>query len=99
MNVRVEMHGVLGPCHGGRKASFDLDLHDRVTAGELVRILAQQCGEPFCGAIESSETRLPRHIRMFSDGKMLSTLEQPLAAACARSTRVNIVVLSPMMGG
>jgi hypothetical protein len=99
MNVRVEMYGMLRRRDGGCKASFDLALHDGVTAGELVRILAERCGAPLCDAIESSDTRLPRHIRMFSDGEMLSAFEQPLAAERARETRVNIVVLSPMMGG
>jgi hypothetical protein len=92
------MHGVLG-LDPGREASFDLALNDTATAGELVHILAEHCGAPFRDAIESSDTRLPRHIRMFSDGEMLSTLEQPLAAACRRAASVNVVVLSPMMGG
>ena len=99
MNVRVKMHGVLDRGDPGQKASFDLALRDDVTAGELVHILAERCGAPFCDAIQSSDTRLPRHIRMFSDGEMLSTLEQPLVAACTRRASVNIVVLSPMMGG
>ena len=99
MNVRVKMHGVLGRRILGRKASFDLNLHDDVTVGDLVRILAEHCGAPFCDAIESSDIRLPRHIRMFSDGEMLATLEEPLVATCSPRASVNVVVLSPMMGG
>ena len=30
---------------------------------------------------------------------MLSTLEQPLVTACAQGATVNVVVMSPMMGG
>ena len=99
MNVSVKMHGVLGRWVSGQKASLDLTLGEGVTAGDLLRILAEHCGAPFCDAIESSDTRLPRHIRIFSDGEMLSTLEQPLATSCTPGANVNVVVLSPMMGG
>lgn len=99
MNVKVKMHGVLVRAGPGQNASFDLALDEGATAGELVQILAALCGEPFCEAIESSDTRLPRHIRMFSEGRMLSTLQQPLVGAHAPGASVNIVVLTPMMGG
>jgi hypothetical protein len=99
MKVRVEMHGVLGRCDRSRKTRFDLALHDGVTAGDLLRILTRQRGSPFCDALKVSDARLPRHIRMFSDGQMLSTLEQPLVSTDSQNPRVNIVVLSPMMGG
>jgi hypothetical protein len=99
MNVRVKMHGVLGRWDPGRKASFELALREGVTAGDLLRILADSCGAPFRDAIESSDTRLPRHIRMFSDGEMLSTLEQPLIKTPAPDASVSVVVLCPMMGG
>ena len=63
MNVRVKMHGVLGRCAPGQKADFDLALQDGGTAGDLLRVLAEYCGAPFCDAIESTDPRLPRHIR------------------------------------
>lgn len=99
MDVSVNMHGVLGRTSPGEAASFNLALHEGATAGELIRLLAKRCGAPFSDAVDSSDSRLPRHIRMFSDGKMLLTFEQPLVAACAQAARVNIVVLTPMMGG
>ena len=99
MNVRVKLHGVLGRFMPDQKASFDLTLQDGVTAGDLVRILAETCGPPFQDAIDWDEARLPRHIRVFSDGEMMSTLEQPLVTDQTRGASVNVVVLTPMMGG
>jgi len=99
MNVRVELHGVLGPREPGRETGFDLSLQRDVTAGDLLRELAPRCGAPLREAIESSDARLPRHIRMFSNGEMLSTLEQPLVPTLAQGASVTVVLLSPMMGG
>lgn len=99
MNVRVKLHGVLTGWNPGHEASFELALHPSVTAGDLLRIIAEHCGGPLCDAIESSDTRFPGHIRMFSDGEMLWTLEQPLVTTSARDANVNVVLLSPMMGG
>jgi hypothetical protein len=99
MNVSVKMHGVLGRGGPSRASSFELALHDGATAGELMEILAEQCGPPFSDAVETSDARFPPHIRMFADGEMLSALGQPLVAACGRRASVSIVVLSPMMGG
>jgi hypothetical protein len=99
MNVRVKMHGVLGRHDRGRETGFDLALADDVTAGDLLRALAERCGAPFRDAVESSDSRFPRHIRMFADGEMLSRFEQPLVTASASGPSVTVVLLSPMMGG
>jgi hypothetical protein len=79
--------------------SFDLELRDGVTAGDLLRALASRCGAPFRQAPESSDSRLPRHIRMFADGEMLVTREQTLAPAAGLANGVTVVLLTPMMGG
>jgi hypothetical protein len=74
MRVTVKLLGVLAPEDRRRLGtSFDLELRDGVTAGELLRALARRCEAPFRQAIESSDARLPRHIRMFADGEMLVT--------------------------
>ena len=99
MNIRVRIHGVLGRRDPQQKTGFDLALPIGATAAELMHFLAEHCGSPFTEALESSDIRIPRHIRVFSDGEMLSTLEQPLVTACAQGATVNVVVMSPMMGG
>ncbi len=76
MRVTIKLLGVLAPENRRRQGrSFDLELRDGVTAGELLRSLARRCGAPFRQAIESPDSRLPRHIRMFADGEMLVTRE------------------------
>lgn len=96
MRVTVDLLGVLG---GRRRAgrALDLELPEGLTAGELLRRLADRCGAPFREAVESPDPRLPRHIRMFADGEMVSRREQVLAAAGAG--RVTVVLLTPMVGG
>jgi hypothetical protein len=100
MRVTVKLLGVLGP--GDRRRlgrPFDLELRDGVTAGELLIALAKRCGAPFRQAIESPDSRLPRHIRMFVDGEMLVTREQTLAPEGGLADGVTVVLLTPMMGG
>ena len=100
MRVTIKLLGVLAPDDRRRLGrSFDLELRDGVTAGELLRSLARRCGAPFRQAIESPDSRLPRHIRMFADGEMLVTREQTLASANGLSDGVTVVLLTPMMGG
>ena len=100
MRVTVKLLGVLGPRERGRGGrSLDLVLGDNVTAGDLLRALADRFGPPFRAASESSDARLPRHIRMFAGGEMLVRREQTLAPAHAVSDGVTVVLLSPMMGG
>lgn len=99
MKVRVKMLGVLGRRNPGQEPAFELALHGNVTAGDLLRVLAERCGSPFRDVIESPDVRLPSHIRMFSDGEMLATMEQPLIAKCVAGASVTVVFLSPMMGG
>jgi len=100
MRVTVKLLGVLGPRdRGWSGGSFDLTLREDVTAGGLLRALAERCGAPFRDAIESSDGRLPRHIRMFAGSEMLVEREQALAPAGVGADGVTVVLLTPMMGG
>jgi hypothetical protein len=100
MRVNVKLLGVLAPEARRRLGrSFDLDLHEDVTAGELLGVLAKRCGAPFCDAVRSSDPRLPRHIRLFAEGEMLTTREQTLAPENGFSHGITVVLLTPMMGG
>jgi molybdopterin converting factor small subunit len=99
MRVTVKLLGVLAPADRRRLESLDFELRDGVTAGELLRALSKRCGAPFRQALESSDPRLPRHIRMFADGEMLTSREQALAPADRLADGVTVVLLTPMMGG
>ena len=103
MKVHVKLHGVLGPCDDARtRRCFDLVMRDGVTAGDLLRVLADRCGAPFREALASPDDRLPRHIRMFVAGELLTTREQPLLPGVppdAPGSGVTVVLLTPMMGG
>jgi hypothetical protein len=100
MRVTVKLLGVLGSRDRGRSGRcFDLTLSDDVTAGDLLRALADRCGAPFRDAVESPDGRLPRHIRMFAGSEMLVEREQALATASAGAGGVTVVLLTPMMGG
>jgi hypothetical protein len=76
-------------------------------AGDLLRALADRCGEPFRRALDSDDSRLPRHLRLFVDGEMLVTRDQPLlpenvpvnVPVNGSEAGVTVVVLTPMMGG
>ena len=98
MRVTVRLSGVLGPADPGRR-SFELELREAATAGEVLRALAGLRGAPFRQALASRDVRLPRHIRMFANGEMLTTREQRLAPAGRLSDGVTVVLLTPMMGG
>lgn len=100
VQVTVKLCGVLAPedrRNLGR--SFDLELRDDVTAGELLRDLAARCGATFRQALESPDSRLPRHIRMFANGEMLVSRDQTLNSARGPDAGVTVVLLAPMMGG
>ncbi len=99
MDVTVKLQGVEAPRDPNHASGISLALRDGATAGDLMGQLAARFGAPFCEALDDSNARLPRHIRVFCDGQMLASLEQPLVETGARSTRVSVVVLSPMMGG
>lgn len=99
MNVRVKMYGVLGRRDPAHESGMELALPDTVTTRGLLGALADRCGAPFHDVIDSLDSRLPRHIRIFCDGEMLATLEQPLVAKCVPGASVTVVLLSPMMGG
>ena len=100
MQVDVKLHGVVHPKNGSEAGGcFRIELRDGVSAGELLRALAERCGDPFRRALGSTDARLPRHIRMFVDGEMLVTLDQPLGSASGVNAGVTVVVLTPMMGG
>lgn len=100
MRVAVRLLGVLAPRDCRREdRSFALELDDGVTAGDVLRTLAARFGAPFRQALESPDSRLPRHIRMFADGEMLVTRDQPLAPASRLARGVTVVLLTPMMGG
>jgi hypothetical protein len=77
-------------------------MRDGVTAGDLLRALADRCGAPFREALASPDDRLPRHIRVFADGELLTTREQPLLPRVppgASGSGVTVVLLTPMIGG
>jgi hypothetical protein len=74
-------------------------MHGNVTARDLLHVLAERFGAPFRDIVELSDIRLPRHIRVFSNGEMLATMEQPLIAKRIAGASVTVVLLSPMMGG
>lgn len=100
MRVTVKLLGVLAPEDRRRLGgSLDLELHDGVTAGELLRDLAARCAGPFRQALESADSRLPRQVRMFADGEMLVSRDQALATGKALRDGVTVVLLTPMMGG
>jgi hypothetical protein len=100
MRVTVKLLGVLGSEDRRRPSrSIDLELREGVTVGELLRALARRCGAPFRQAVESPDSRLPRHIRMFADGEMLVSRDQTLVRAGGFSDAVTVVLLTPMMGG
>lgn len=103
MKVRVKLFGVLGSRDRARTGRcFDLVLRDNVTAGDVLRALADRCGSPFHEALASPDDRLPRHIRMFADSELLTTREQrllPHVAQGAPGGGVTVVLLTPMMGG
>jgi hypothetical protein len=101
MQVDVKLHGATRPRDGSNAAGrpFRIDLCDGVSARDLLRALADRCGDPFRRALGVTDTRLPRHIRIFANGEMLVTLDQPLASSDEVDAGVTVVVLSPMMGG
>lgn len=102
MRVQVKLHGVLSPAtrgRPGRPASFDWQLAETSTAGDLLSALADRCEGAFREALESPDERLPRHIRMFADGELLTSRRQALVLAGEGASGVTVVLLSPMMGG
>jgi hypothetical protein len=100
MNVRVKLHGGVRSCETNpTRGSFGLALRAEANAGDLLRALAERCGEPFRRALDSDDSRLPRHLRLFVNGEMLVTREQPVVPADGSNTGVTVVVLTPMMGG
>jgi hypothetical protein len=100
VQVKVKLLGVLAPEDRRRLGRpLDLELGDDVTAGELLRHLAARCGATFRQAIESPDSRLPRHIRMFANGEMLVSRDQALASGRSLGDGVTVVLLTPMMGG
>lgn len=100
MQVTVKLHGALGP--GGRgpvPGPFDFALPEHATAGDLMRELALRVGKPFGQALASPDARLPRSLRIFADGEMVLTRDQPLAPPGASHAGVTVVVMSPVAGG
>lgn len=99
MRITVKLLGVLRPAGGRAQEPLDLVLRDDVTVGELLAALADRLGRPFRALVESSDGRLPRHVRMFAGSEMLVARDQTIASAAGRSGAVTVVLLSPMMGG
>lgn len=100
MNVHVKLYGGTHGCEANpARRSFGLDLQAGGNAGDLLHALADRCGEPFRGALDSDDSRLPRHLRLFVDGEMLVTRDQPLVPANGSDAGITVVVLTPMMGG
>lgn len=100
MQVAVKLHGALRRSPGDPASGrFDLSLREGSTAGELMRELAERVGKPFSEALASSDPRLPRSLRMFVDGEMIVTRDQPLAAPGASHAGVTVVLMTPVAGG
>ncbi len=100
MRVRVKLHGGVRSCEmDPARSSFGLTLRNGGNAGDLLHALAERCGDPFRRALDSTDERLPRHLRLFVDGEMLVTLDQPVVPANGSDAGVTVVVLTPMMGG
>lgn len=100
MRVQIKLRGVLSRAAGpGPADTFDLLVPEKTTAGDLLATLAERWGGPFGQALASSDRRLPRHIRMFADGEMLTHREQALTRPGAPVRGVTVVLLTPMMGG
>jgi hypothetical protein len=100
MRVTVKLLGVLAPEDRRRVGgALQLELREGVTAGELLRDLAGRCGASFRQAIESTDSRLPRHVRMFANGEMLVSRDQSLSSGGRLGDGVTVVLLTPLMGG
>lgn len=100
MNVQVKLHGGGKSCGmDPARASFRLTLRPGGNAADLLDALAERCGEPFRGALDSDDARLPRHLRLFVDGEMIVSRDQPLVPANGSDAGVTVVLMTPMMGG
>lgn len=100
MNVTVKLLGAVGQV--GAKpgnGAFDFSLPDSATTGDLLVRLADRFGEPFCAAAEGPSSKLSGSLRMFVEGQLVLTTEQPLAARGAESQKVIVMLISPMTGG
>ena len=100
MQINVKLHGRVG--RGSQplpRSVFDLSLPGEITAGDLLSVLADRFGAPFCEIVASDDARLPRSIRMFADGDPLVNFEQPLVPSGADRTGVTVVLMSPVAGG
>lgn len=103
MEVDVKLHGPIRSRSGrDPESAFHLRMPNGVRARDLLHVLAERCGDPLRRAVDeldSADARFPRHIRMFANGEMLATLDQPLAHGPGPATGVTVVVMTPMMGG
>ncbi len=100
MNVTVKLHGALGraskrPADG----AFDFTLPDGATTGDLLARLADRFGEPFCEAAKGPSLKLPSSVRMFVEGQLVLTREQPLAERGVEAQKVIVMLISPLTGG
>lgn len=86
--MAVKLIGAVGRA-GSRPgaAGLELSLPDGATAGDLLDRLADRFGEPFRAA----------GARVFVEGQLARSAEQPLAGA--ESRKVIVMLVSPMQGG
>ena len=100
MRISVKLHGSVGRGSSPLpREAFDLSLPGGTTAGDLLRALADRFGAPFSEIAASDDSRLPRNIRMFADGDLLVSSEQPVVPSGSESAGVTVVLMSPIAGG
>jgi hypothetical protein len=91
MQLAVRFHGS-NPSAAKRIA---LELPDGATAGELLSRLAA-LGLPLAEFANAPEPRLPRQLRLFAGGALLSRRDERLAAG---ASDVTVVLMTPIAGG
>ena len=96
MEVTVQVHGA---SRGAACAqALAVSLPEGATVGDLVARLGDRLGAPFTGAAASREARLPREIRLFVGGDLVSSREQRLSSR-GDAAPVTVVLLTPVSGG
>lgn len=101
MDVTVELHGHLRQVKSagnGGGGPLQLSLPDGATAGDLLGRIADRLGARAAAALAKGP-RLPEQVRLFVDGQIAHSCDQPLAAAGQTPSSVTVVLLSPISGG
>ncbi|MBW2420829.1 MAG: MoaD/ThiS family protein [Deltaproteobacteria bacterium] len=100
MRISVKFHGSVG--RGSQplpRHACVLTLPGGATVGDLLHALADRFGAPFSEIVASDDARLPRNIRIFADGDLLASSEQPVVPSGSESASVTVVFMSPISGG